>query len=145
MTDPESPTAESSTPEGNNPEGNRRSEARLPVHLEVDCSSSGTGDTFLYAFITDISSMGIFIRTEAPLAVGTMLELGFTPPATAKSDPPPRRLELTGEVMWNTHGADNGAPGMGVRFHHTSPKTRQRLLEIVRAIAYLDGSETPAS
>lgn len=133
MTDAESSTTE----------GNRRSEARRPVHLEVDCSSSGTGDTFLYAFITDISSMGIFIRTEAPLPVGTMLELGFTPPTTAKSDPPPRRLELTGEVMWNTRGADNGAPGMGVRFHHTSPKTRSRLLEIVRAIAYLDSNDKP--
>jgi hypothetical protein len=33
---------------------------------------------------------------------------------------------------------------MGVRFHHTSPKTRARLLEIVRAIAYLDGGATQA-
>lgn len=135
MTDPESSTTES----------NRRSEPRLPVHLEVDCSSAGTGDTFLYAFITDISSMGIFIRTEAPQPVGTMLELGFTPPPDQKSELSPRRLELTGEVMWNTKAVDNSAPGMGVRFHHTSPKTRQRLLEIVRAIAYLDGTETPAS
>ena len=125
---------------------NRRSEARHPVHLEVDCSSSGTGDTFLYAFITDISSMGIFIRTDAPLPVGTMLELGFSPPANPDGiEPAPRRLELTGEVMWNTRSDDSGAPGMGVRFHHTSPKTRQRLLEIVRAIAYLDGSGPPAA
>jgi type IV pilus assembly protein PilZ len=65
---------------------NRRSETRHPVHLEVDCSS---GDTFLYAYITDISSMGIFIRTDTPLPVGTSIELGFTPPAAAKSDPPP--------------------------------------------------------
>lgn len=128
---------------------NRRSEPRHAVHLEVDCSSSGTGDTFLYAFITDISSMGIFIRTDAPLPVGTMLGLGFSPPASVAGsepavEPAPRRLELTGEVMWNTHDDESGAPGMGVRFHNISPKTRQRLLEIVRAIAYLDGTETPA-
>lgn len=115
---------------------NRRSEQRLSVHLEVDCNSGGP---FLYAYITDISSMGIFIRTDTPLPVGTSIELGFTPPVTAKSDPPPRRLELTGEVMWNTTSqSDPQNPGMGVRFHHTSPKTRARLLEIVRAIAYLD-------
>jgi type IV pilus assembly protein PilZ len=121
---------------------NRRSEPRHAVHLEVDCSS---GDTFLYAYITDISSMGIFIRTDKPLPVGTSLELGFTPPAAATDDPPPRRLELTGEVMWNTTGQQSpDNPGMGVRFHHTSPKTRSRLLEIVRAIAYLDGHEKPA-
>lgn len=121
---------------------NRRGEARHAVHLNVDCNS---GDSFLYAYITDISSMGIFIRTDTPLPVGTMLELGFSPPASSgnhKDDPQGRRLELSGEVMWNTTGQDNAAPGMGVRFHHTSPKTRSRLLEIVRAIAYLD-KDTP--
>lgn len=124
---------------------NRRSETRHAVHLDVDCNS---GDSFLYAYITDISSMGIFIRTDSPLPVGTMLELGFTPPATisstdTKGDPPPRRLELTGEVMWNTSARPDAVPGMGVRFHHTSPKTRSRLLEIVRAIAYLDSNDKP--
>jgi type IV pilus assembly protein PilZ len=125
---------------------NRRAEARHPTHLEVDCSS---GDTFLYAYITDISSMGIFIRTDTPLPVGTVLELGFTPPALKGRDGqplehPPQRLELTGEVMWNTTGQEGAdKPGMGVRFHHTSPRTRARLLEIVRAIAYLDAAGDP--
>ncbi|HEY8376004.1 MAG TPA: PilZ domain-containing protein [Nannocystis sp.] len=126
---------------------NRRAEPRHPVHIEVDCTS---GDTFLYAYITDISSMGIFIRTDTPLPVGTVLELGFTPPPRPLRDTltpdgklpppaPPERLELTGEVVWNTTGqAQPDKPGMGVRFHHTAPRTRQRLLEIVRAIAYLD-------
>jgi len=120
---------------------NRRAEPRLAVHLEVDCAS---GDTFLYAYITDISSMGIFIRTDTPLPVGTQLELGFVPSALKgvdgePLDASPQRLELTGEVMWNTSGqVAPDKPGMGVRFHHTSPKTRSRLLEIVRAIAYLD-------
>ncbi len=118
---------------------NRRSETRHAVHLDVDCNS---GDSFLYAYITDISSMGIFIRTDTPLPVGTRLELGFTPPGS-KDEPQGRRLELTGEVMWNTTGQANAAPGMGVRFHHTAPKTRSRLLEIVRAIAYLD-NDAPA-
>lgn len=128
---------------GSSSPSNRRGEARHPVHLEVDCSSGG--DTFLYAYITDISSMGIFIRTDSPLPVGTMLELGFTPPTTSESQvgTPAKRLELTGEVMWNTTGQANVVPGMGVRFHHAAPKTRTRLLEIVRAIAYLDSNDKP--
>ncbi len=129
-----------------NDQTNRRSEERHPVHIEVDCSGPGSasGDTFLYAYITDISSMGIFIRTDTPHPVGTMLELGFTPPTSAKGEAAPRRLELTGEVMWNTTGQTNVVPGMGVRFHHTSPKTRSRLLEIVRAIAYLESDKSPS-
>lgn len=119
---------------------NRRAETRHPVHFEVDCTS---GDTFLYAYITDISSMGIFIRTDKPFPVGTVLQLAFTPPPGPASEEhpaaPPQRLELTGEVMWNTTGqAEPDKPGMGVRFHHTAPRTRGRLLELVRAIAYLD-------
>jgi len=118
---------------------NRRAEPRVPVHIEVDCAS---GDSFLYATITDMSSMGIFIRTDTPLPVGTVLELGFTAPqrpgAEGGPEHPPVRLELPGRVMWNT--TDLGRAGMGVRFDHPTPKTRQRLLEIVRAIAYLDVS-----
>src|SRR5690606_15662304 len=95
---------------------NRRAEPRLPVHFEVDCAS---GDTFLYAYVTDISSMGIFIHTDTPLPVGTTLRLGFTPAGQAASGAAPQRLELTGEVMWNTTAADK--PGMGVRFHHAAP------------------------
>ena len=114
---------------------NRRAEPRLPVHFEVDCTS---GDTFLYAYITDISSMGIFISTATPLPVGTVLQLAFTPRAEA-GGAAPQRLELSGEVVWNTTGEDApDKPGMGVRFHHAAPKTRSRLLELVRAIAYLD-------
>ncbi|WAS96096.1 TIGR02266 family protein [Nannocystis punicea] len=114
---------------------NRRAEPRLPVHFEVDCTS---GDTFLFAHITDISSMGIFISTDKPLPVGTVLQLGFTPRAGA-GEGAPQRLELTGEVVWNTTGqVAPDKPGMGVRFHHAAPKTRSRLLEFVRAIAYLD-------
>ncbi len=120
----------------NNP-SDRRSEDRHPVHIDVDCSGADR-ETFLYAYITDISSMGIFIRTDSPLPVGTVLELGFTPPTTTASEPAPKRLELTGEVMWNTTGQVSDAPGMGIRFQHTSPRTRTRLLELVRAIAYLD-------
>lgn len=120
----------------NDSPANRRAEARLPVHLEVDCAS---GDTFLYAYITDISSMGIFISTDTPLPVGTVMQLGFTPRQEAGDTAAPQRLELSGEVMWNTTGqVAPDKPGMGVRFHHAAPKTRSRLLELVRAIAYLD-------
>lgn len=114
---------------------NRRAEPRHPVRFEVDCTS---GDTFLFAHITDISSMGIFVSTETPMPVGTVLQLAFTPPPGPDGAAAPR-LELTGEVVWNTTGqVAPDKPGMGVRFHHAAAKTRARLLELVRAIAYLD-------
>src|SRR5207237_9432366 len=50
----------------------RRRSDRYEVTWSVDCQ---TEDTFLYAYITNISEMGIFVKTEKPLAVGTRLIL----------------------------------------------------------------------
>ena len=117
---------------------NRRRVTRHPVNLEVDYAADST---FLYAYITDISSMGIFIRTDQPCPQGTELRLRFTPPAQGGAAPEP--IEIDGEVKWTTsqHGS-TGNPGMGVEFKIKGDKMRSRLMELVRQIAYLSGNET---
>ena len=78
--------------------------------IEVDFRAA---DTFLFAYITDISAMGIFIRTPAPEPPGTRLQLRFTPPPPASAslfrEGNPSRtetaseveaIECTGEVIW---------------------------------------------
>jgi type IV pilus assembly protein PilZ len=100
------------------------------VSWAVDCSS---GDTFLYSYITNISAMGIFIYSEKPLAAGAPLALKFAPPG---EEP----FELEGEVAWvNPYHPDgeNINPGMGVRFVNLTPEIRERLVDLVRTIAYL--------
>jgi uncharacterized protein (TIGR02266 family) len=104
------------------------------VELDVDYRIEGT---YLFASIADISSCGIFVRTETPLAQGTLLQLCFeAPPTLANGD---GRFELAGEVVWIT--ADTDRPGMGVRFLEVSAADQRRLLELVRAIAYVDDSD----
>lgn len=129
----------------------RRRELRHPVKIEVDYEADGT---FLFAYITDISSMGIFVRTPEPLAVGTITQLRFRPPhRVASSDPreshgessaPPRSdapIELQGEVKWNTlSGGDQGHSGMGIQFKSIELGQRSRLIDLIHAVAYLDGS-----
>ena len=108
----------------------RRRHERYDVQLTVDY---GSGDTFLFSYITNISAMGIFIRTEDPLAIGTRLALRFTP----KDE---ETLELSGEVAWVNPvkaGADNLNPGMGVRFVDLTPPQRERVVDLVRTVAYL--------
>ncbi len=68
----------------------RRVHTRVMVDIEVDYKSA---DNFLFAYITDISAMGIFIRTNAPEPPGTGINLRFTPPGGP-------RLNLEGRVMW---------------------------------------------
>ncbi|MBI4508070.1 MAG: TIGR02266 family protein [Deltaproteobacteria bacterium] len=114
----------------------RRRFERVLVDLEVDYRSE---DTFLFAYIADISAMGIFIRTNAPEPPGTRLNLRFTPPGAA------RPLELEGMVIWinpyRPGDRENLNPGMGVQFVDLHPSQRNRLTDFVKTFAYLDDED----
>lgn len=115
------------------PASDRRTADRIDVTWSVDCE---TEDTFLYANITNISEVGIFVRTDEPLEVGTRLTLKFAPPGRDG-------LVLTGQVAWVNPIrmlASNPNPGMGVRFIDLSQESRERLIDAVRTIAYVRSS-----
>jgi type IV pilus assembly protein PilZ len=108
----------------------RRSYDRFDVEWSVDCVAD---DTFLYASIANISEMGIFVRTTDPKVEGTKVVLAFAPPG---HEP----FKLDGEVAWVNRvrpGGDNPNPGMGVRFVTLSAEERERLVEVIRTIAYV--------
>lgn len=110
---------------------NRRSSERIEVTWSVDCE---TEDTFLYASITNISEMGIFVRTIEPLLIGTQLTLRFAPPGATEA------FILKGTVQWVNRvrlDRDNPNPGMGIRFSDLTPADRERIVEAIRTIAYL--------
>jgi type IV pilus assembly protein PilZ len=109
---------------------NRRIHDRYDVEWAVDCVAE---DTFLYASIANISAMGIFVTTVDPLSVGAVLVLSFAPPGYEP-------FKLEGEVAWINAvrpNGDNPNPGMGVRFVNLRPDDRERLVEVVRTIAYV--------
>ena len=108
----------------------RRQAPRVLVDLEVDYASE---DNYLFAYITDISETGIFVRTVSPESPGTRLNLRFRDASG--------QLEVEGEVIWvnpfRPGAADNLHPGMGIRFVALDDDLRDRLLELVRRFAYL--------
>lgn len=108
----------------------RRIHDRFDVEWAVDCVAT---DTFLYASITNISEMGIFVRTQDPLKIGTKLRLTFAPPGG-------EGFELEGCVAWVNRMKPDGEninPGMGIRFINLAMDERERLVEVIRTIAYL--------
>jgi type IV pilus assembly protein PilZ len=112
----------------------RREHKRFETSFAVDYTS---GDTFLFAYLQNISEMGIFIRTDNPVDVGTELKLRFQVP-----DEEPLLIE--GEVIWVNpyrESGDNLNPGMGVRFERLTPELREQIVELVRTIAYLREDE----
>ena len=115
----------------------RREHQRYETSIAVDYAS---GDTFLFAYLQNISEMGIFIRTEDPLSVGSRMRLRFH---VDDGDP----LVLQGEVAWINPvriGGDNPNPGMGVRFIQLTPETREQVVALVRTVAYLRDDESTA-
>ena len=115
----------------------RRRFPRVLVDLEVDYQSE---ETYLFAYITDISLRGIFIRTNDPEAPGTRLNLRFTVPG----EPDPFALE--GVVVWvNPYRPGDPAslnPGMGVKFIGLETEDQRRITGLVRTFAYLDRDST---
>lgn len=90
----------------------RRSE-RLTINKEF-----ASFDEFLEAYVTNVSSGGVFIRTKRPLPVGTSVDLHFTVIADGLE-----LIEGVGEVV---RVEDNPA-GMGVAFRELSPESRALL------------------
>jgi type IV pilus assembly protein PilZ len=112
----------------------RRRYERFETSISVDYSS---GDTFLFSYIQNISEMGIFIRSDDPFPVGTTLALRFAPVGQPA-------IDLDGEVAWvNPYRpfGDNPNPGMGVRFRGLTPEMRERVVSLVRTVAYLRPAE----
>src|SRR4029077_18887625 len=89
----------------------RRAAPRVLVDLEVDYASE---DNYLFAYITDISETGIFVRTTSPEPPGPLLNLRFRP------DDAGPQIEVEGEVIWvnpfRPGAPDNLHPGRGIRF-----------------------------
>jgi type IV pilus assembly protein PilZ len=113
----------------------RRRNDRFEVTWQVDCE---TEDTFLYAYITNISEMGIFVKTDKPLPVGTELVLRFAPPSAQET------FVLKGVVQWVNPIrplGENLNPGMGIRFQSLALADRERIVEAVRTIAYVRQAE----
>jgi uncharacterized protein (TIGR02266 family) len=112
-------------------DADRRRAPRVLVDLEVDYASE---DNYLFAYITDISVTGIFVRTTTPEKAGTHLNLRFESDDVGA-------IECEGEVIWvnpfRPGAPDNLHPGMGIRFVGIDDEVRSRLLELIRRFAYL--------
>jgi uncharacterized protein (TIGR02266 family) len=90
-----------------------RQSERLTINKEF-----ASFDEFLDAYVTNVSSGGVFIRTKRPLPVGTVVDLHFTVIADGLE-----LIEGVGEVV----RVDDNPAGMGVAFRDLSPASRALL------------------
>lgn len=111
----------------------RRMARRVVVDLEVDYRNE---HNFLFAYITDMSALGMFVRTHQPEEIGTRLNMRFS---LERGETP---ISVEGEVMWinpfrpgNLHSTN---PGMGVRFLNLDAQVRKKIITLVRELALLE-------
>jgi len=118
----------STKPKGAATGDERRAARRYAVRdLKVDLRSE---ESFLFAYVENISELGIFVGSEKPLPVGSKVSLSFP----ARGDVGP--MTLQGRVQWiNPPGGRN--PGMGIAFAPLGVAAREQVVELVRAVAYL--------
>lgn len=114
----------------------RRAHIRVPVNIEVDYKSD---ENFLFAYITDLSAMGIFVKTTKPHAPGARLTLRFKPLGAPE-------FLVQGQVVWiNSYrpgDPDSINPGMGIQFVDIDQDTQRRLTRLVKTFAYLDDEDS---
>jgi uncharacterized protein (TIGR02266 family) len=113
-------------PEGQVQDERRRVE-RVTTELQVDFRADELKEMFIYSYVTDISGLGIFLRHNAPFAVGTRLAVRFTTPEG--------ELVVKGEVRWispfKLGPLMTREPGMGVQFVDPPEGLKQRLQQLV--------------
>jgi Tfp pilus assembly protein PilZ len=85
---------------------NKRTEERVTINKEFE-----SFDAFIQEYVTNISRTGVFIKSQAPLSVGTHVNLRFT---VIMDDI--ETIEGVGEVV----RVENDPPGMGVVFRELS-------------------------
>ncbi len=99
----------------------RRSE-RTPLVIRVDYSAV---DSLFSEFTRDINEGGLFIETDEPCVVDTVVKLSFDLPAAEEP------IRVQGRVVWVTAG---DKPGMGIEFEDLDSTARARINNLVRAL-----------
>ncbi len=99
----------------------RRSEERVRVKIRITFK---TAHDFFRAYIGDLDSGGLFIKTTKSLPAATLLDLEFNLPNTQKV------IRTPGRVVW-TRSQDMSTkkmpPGMGIEFVGMNPEDRKVL------------------
>ncbi len=99
----------------------------MPVRVDVSCLHE---EDYLISFSRDISVDGMFICTDAPVGVGSSLELSFSIEDL--------RLALKARVVWVNSDGPLKDRGMGVKFVKLNKAGRENILHAVNRVAILE-------
>ena len=114
------------------PERRRSQRAQLVVRVDY-----ATVDELFSEFTRDINEGGLFIETEKPRELGSVVSMHFHLPGSDQT------VEVRGTVIRTHHGEDGHAAGMGIEFEDLGDETRSQIDQIIRALR--TGTPPPSS
>jgi uncharacterized protein (TIGR02266 family) len=100
----------------------RRRSIRAPVVVRIEYA---TIDALFSDFTRNINEGGVFIETDCPGEIDTVVHLRFRLPGAREA------LKVTGRVAWIEPGANGKPEGMGVEFENLSERDRERINDLV--------------
>ncbi|MEW6432510.1 MAG: PilZ domain-containing protein [Myxococcota bacterium] len=99
----------------------RRQETRRTINHEF-----ASVDEFIHEYVTNISRSGVFIRSDDPLPVGTLVNLRFTVILDELET-----IEGVGEVVRVVPASAAGPQGMGVVFTQLTQVSKELIERIL--------------
>ena len=103
----------------------RRKSERQPLKVPVDYSAV---DAFFGEFCANINEGGVFIETDSPSEIDTLVQLHFRVPDLETP------IQVAGRVAWISEEKDEGIPGMGIEFQELQPEVRETINALVRKL-----------
>ncbi|MEI6126282.1 MAG: TIGR02266 family protein [Pseudomonadota bacterium] len=98
----------------------KRTTPRIETNIDILFRESGA---FIKSYMLNVSNGGLFLKTENPLPIDSVVTLRIRLPA--ETEP----MEIQGCVVWsNPKGKNNAFPsGMGIQFIKINPENRIKI------------------
>ena len=103
----------------------RRAMDREPVSIPIHYSAV---DVFFTEFASNINDGGMFIETDTPAELDTIVKLKFGFPDIEQ------HVFVEGRVAWVHEGVDEKPTGMGIEFQNLSQEARDTINTIGRTL-----------
>jgi type IV pilus assembly protein PilZ len=100
----------------------RRVMPRIDTSLEIAFRTSGVNR---YSYMLNISSGGLFIKTDQPLSIDVELEMSIQLPDD------PEIMDIAGRVVWTKPESHAFPAGMGIQFVNMPKEYRQKIQSFV--------------
>lgn len=110
-----------------------RLHTRIKTDFELTIQHAGT---FHWSSLRNLSAGGVFVQTDTPHDVGSIVTMQLTLPIDKEI------MDIQGRVKWIRQAGGKAAPGMGIEFTSISHKHQQKIISFVGNIVAMLGKST---